>query len=166
MTLDSIPLGTQIFLDANPLVYHFVPDPVLGPACKRLMDRIDHQEIAAFTTTHVLSDLAHRLMTMEAISRFGWPKTGIAQRVRSHPGELQKLTNFMTALDEVRNSRIQILATSLDLVVTATRASHQFALLSGDALVIAVMQANGLTHLVSHDADFDRVPGITRYSPA
>lgn len=34
------------------------------------------------------------------------------------------------------------------------------------ALIVAVMQAHGLTHLASHDADFDRVPGITRIAPA
>jgi predicted nucleic acid-binding protein len=31
---------------------------------------------------------------------------------------------------------------------------------------LAVMQANGLTKLVSSDADFDRVPGLLRYAPA
>jgi predicted nucleic acid-binding protein len=39
-------------------------------------------------------------------------------------------------------------------------------LLSGDALVVAVMQANGLTNLASGDSDFDRVPSITRFAPA
>jgi len=39
-------------------------------------------------------------------------------------------------------------------------------LLHNDALILAVMQANGLTNLASHDADFDRVPGILRYAPA
>jgi predicted nucleic acid-binding protein len=38
--------------------------------------------------------------------------------------------------------------------------------LTNDALIVAVMQAHGLTNLASHDADFDRVPGITRYAPA
>jgi predicted nucleic acid-binding protein len=38
--------------------------------------------------------------------------------------------------------------------------------LSGDALIVAFMRHHGLTHLASHDADFDRVPGLTRYSPA
>jgi hypothetical protein len=28
------------------------------------------------------------------------------------------------------------------------------------------MRANGLTKLASNDADFDRVPGITRYATA
>ena len=37
---------------------------------------------------------------------------------------------------------------------------------SSDALIVAVMRAAGLTHLASHDADFDRVHGLTRYAPA
>jgi predicted nucleic acid-binding protein len=28
-----------------------------------------------------------------------------------------------------------------------------------------MMQSNGLTQLASNDADFDRVPGITRFTP-
>jgi predicted nucleic acid-binding protein len=35
-----------------------------------------------------------------------------------------------------------------------------------DALIVAVMQRHGLVVLASHDADFDRVPGLTRYAPA
>jgi len=38
-------------------------------------------------------------------------------------------------------------------------------LLSNDALIVAVMQANGLANLASNDADSDRVPGLTRYAP-
>jgi predicted nucleic acid-binding protein len=35
----------------------------------------------------------------------------------------------------------------------------------GDALVVAVVQAHGLNHLASNDADFDRVPGLIRDTP-
>jgi len=38
--------------------------------------------------------------------------------------------------------------------------------LSGDALVVAVMREHGLVNLASNDADFDRVPGLTRFAPA
>jgi predicted nucleic acid-binding protein len=37
--------------------------------------------------------------------------------------------------------------------------------LTDDALMVAVMQANGLTSLASLDTDFNRVPGLTRYAP-
>ena len=43
--------------------------------------------------------------------------------------------------------------------------SQQYGLLTNDALTVAVMQANGLTKIASHDTDFDRVPGLTRYAP-
>ena len=38
-------------------------------------------------------------------------------------------------------------------------------LLTNDALIIALMQANSWSNLASEDDDFDRVPGITRYAP-
>jgi len=49
--------------------------------------------------------------------------------------------------------------------VAAAVLSQQIGLLSNDALIVALMQAHGITELASHDADFDRVPGITRYRP-
>lgn len=51
------------------------------------------------------------------------------------------------------------------LVATAAAVSQQHGLLSNDALIVAAMQTHGLTNLASADADFDRVPGITRYAP-
>jgi len=57
------------------------------------------------------------------------------------------------------------LATLPASVEKATELSQQIGLLSGDALVVAMMQAHGLTHLASHDTDFDRMPGIMRYGP-
>jgi predicted nucleic acid-binding protein len=35
----------------------------------------------------------------------------------------------------------------------------------GDSLIVATMQAHGLTNLASNDGDFDRVSGLTRYAP-
>jgi predicted nucleic acid-binding protein len=50
------------------------------------------------------------------------------------------------------------------LTLTAALLSGQWGLLSNDALLVAVMQAQSLTKLASHDADFDRVPGLVRYA--
>jgi len=60
---------------------------------------------------------------------------------------------------------IQVLPITSVLVEAGTAVSQRSGLLSGDALIVATMQAYGLTHLASHDADFDRVPGLTRYAP-
>jgi predicted nucleic acid-binding protein len=60
---------------------------------------------------------------------------------------------------------IQILTIPPTLLDPAAAISQQTGLLSNDALIVAVMQANALTKLASEDSDFDRVPGLTRYAP-
>ncbi len=52
------------------------------------------------------------------------------------------------------------------LIAAGAAVSQQTGLLTNDALIVAVMQAHGLVNLASSDADFDRVPGLTRYAPA
>src|SRR5207245_1455413 len=97
----------------------FVPHPVHGPACKQLVERIVRGEIFALVSTHVLSDVAHRVMTMEAMARYGWPAKGIAQRLRQHPAEVQALVHFRQAVEEVPNLGIQVLPTAAQQVLAA-----------------------------------------------
>jgi len=66
MILEQVPPGVPIFLDANVLVYHFANDPQYGASCTRWLKRVEQRELSGFISTHVLADLAHRLMTLEA----------------------------------------------------------------------------------------------------
>jgi predicted nucleic acid-binding protein len=91
---------------------------------------------------------------------------GIAARLRKHPGEVQKLTAFRQAIQEVPQYGLQILTIPPALIDAVAAVSQQTGLLSNDALIVAVMQANAISKLASTDADFDRVPGLTRYEPA
>jgi predicted nucleic acid-binding protein len=166
MTLDQIPDGEAVFVDANTLVYHFTSHPAFGSACTRLLTRIEQQQLAGFISTHVMGDVARRLMTLEALKRIGWPQTGIAARLRRHHNEIATLTAHVQAVARLPLLRIKTVAITPALVEAATLASQKFELLMGDALIVAVMNDQGLTHLASNDADFDRVPGLTRYAPA
>jgi predicted nucleic acid-binding protein len=165
MTFADLVAGDALFVDANILTYHFQPHPVWGPACSQLLQRIENRELVASTSTHVLSEVSHRLMTIEASVLFGWPFAGIANRLRAHPAQVQKLTAFRVAIDRILQSSLQVLAVASPLVSTAAAVSQQVGLLSNDALIVAVMQANGLTRLASNDADFDRIHWLTRYEP-
>jgi predicted nucleic acid-binding protein len=166
MNFADLLAGEIIFLDANTLVYHFVFNPLYGAACSHLLQRIENQEMQGLTSTHVLIEMAHRIMTIEAISTFGWPVAGIAQRLRKHPSQVQQLAGYNHAVDRVLQSRIQVLTIPPPLAAAGTLVSRQTGLLSNDAMIVAVMQANSLTKIASEDADFDRVPGLTRYGPA
>jgi predicted nucleic acid-binding protein len=87
MTFADLPAGASIFLDANPLVYHFAPDPKFAAACIQLLARIVNQEIQAYTSTHVLSEVAHQLMLLEAANVFGW-STKITSRLKQQPTQI------------------------------------------------------------------------------
>jgi predicted nucleic acid-binding protein len=165
MTFEQIPPGAAIFLDANTLVYHFANEPAYGAACTHLLRRIEQRQVLGFTSTHVLADVAHRLMTLEAVQSFGWPPAGIAARLRKHRHEIPNLTVYHQAIARVPLLGLQVISISLPLVEAATLLSRQYELLTGDALILAAMQSQGLTNLASSDSDFDCVPGVARYAP-
>ena len=58
----------------------FANHPNFGAVCTQLVKRIEQHQLPGFISTHVLSEIAHRLMTLEALDRFGWPPAGIAAR--------------------------------------------------------------------------------------
>jgi predicted nucleic acid-binding protein len=165
MTFAAIPAGESVFLDANSLIYHFSNDPKYGAACTQLVKRIEQGQIRGATSAHVLTDVAHRLMTLEAINTLGWPAAGIAIRLRKRRHEIAKLTVYQQAIGRISLLGIQVYPVTQALVENATVLCQTHQLLTGDGLILAVMQANGVTALASNDPDFDAVPGITRYTP-
>lgn len=165
MTFADIPAGVAVFVDANTFVYHFIADPTFGAACTTLLDRMENKDFEGATSAHVLNEMAHRLMTLEAQQRFGWLAAGMANRLKRHPNEVRQLTWHKRGIDEVRAIGIRVLPVEGGDVSLAADVSVHHGLLSNDALIVVLMQRHGLTHLASNDADFDCVPGITRYAP-
>jgi len=166
MTFADIPAAAAVFLDANTFVYHFISDPNYGAACTSLLERIERQEIEGWTSPHVLAEASHRLMTLEACSLFAWPYKGIASRLRNHPQHFQQLQSFRHALTQIARLGLRIGMVMEPHILQAADVSRQHGLLTNDALQIVLMNSHGLTDLASNDADFDRVPSITRFAPA
>jgi predicted nucleic acid-binding protein len=166
MTYADLPSGATVFLDASVFIHHFEPNALYGPPATEFLERIENQQIIGVTTTHVLSEVAHRLMTIEAMQAFGWKSAGVAIRLRSHPAQVQTLRRFRQAIQEIPLFAVQILTIDPSWLDLAAEVSQQTGLLHNDALIIVAMRAQGLPHLGSADSDFDGVPGITRYGPS
>jgi predicted nucleic acid-binding protein len=107
MNLDQVPTGAQVFVDSNILVYHFQPHPGFGPMCHRFVERIERQDIEAFTSTNLLGELAHRLMVIEAGTLPGWAGSRVLNRLKQQPATIQQLTLFQTAVETVLQSNIK-----------------------------------------------------------
>jgi predicted nucleic acid-binding protein len=123
MTFLDIPAATTVFVDSNVLVYHFGHHPALQAPCQRLLERISRGEIAGVTSAAVLSHLAHRLMTIEAAAKYGWPMTGIAARLKQRKAEIQSLVEFRTSIQEVANFGLQVASVESSHVVSAAALS-------------------------------------------
>jgi predicted nucleic acid-binding protein len=162
----DLPAGAAVFVDAGVFIHHFEPNAVFGPAATEFLERIENQEITGITTTHIVSEVAHRLMTIEAMKMQGWTSAGIALRLRNHPAIVQSLTGFRQSIQEIPLFNVRVLLVEAAWLDAAAAVSQQTGLLHNDALTVAAMRAHGLTNLASADPDFDRVPGITRYGPA
>lgn len=166
MRFDEIPGGASVFVDANVFIYAFAADAKLGTPCVDLLERIEIGELAGCISASVLSEVAHRLMTLEACEAFGWSYSGIAQRLRQHLDQIPKLHRFRDALGEIAAIGMTIYSIADRDVLRAAELSQMHGLLSNDALVVSVMESHSITHFASNDADFDRVNWLTRYSPA
>ena len=81
------------------------------------------------------------------------------------PSASAALNAFSVALGQICQSRMQVLDVPLATLQSGAAICRQTGLLINDALIVALMQQHGLTRLASHDADFDRVPGLMRFAP-
>jgi predicted nucleic acid-binding protein len=102
-------------------------------------------------------------MSLEACATFGWPYTGIAQRLNRHPNEVQKLVRFRQAVETIVAVGVQLIAVLPQHVIAALAMSQRHGLLSNDALILALLQDQGLSQIASYDQDFDRVSNIQRF---
>jgi predicted nucleic acid-binding protein len=130
-----------------------------------LLERVESGDVSGIISANVLHDVAHRLMTLEACSVFSWPYAGIGQRLRRSPEQIKLLQRFQSAVAEILAIGVGVLPVESANVVMACDVSRTYGLLSGDALIVALMQAHGINVIASNDADFDRVPTVARYSP-
>jgi predicted nucleic acid-binding protein len=71
MNFANLATGDAVFVDANVLTYHFEAHARWGSACTQLLQRIENQQLAGYTSTQVIGEVSHRLMTIEAPRRAG-----------------------------------------------------------------------------------------------
>jgi hypothetical protein len=90
---------------------------------RQLLARVGNGEILAFTSTQVLSEVAHHLMTLEIATIFGW-SSRILERLKQQPTAIQRMTSFRQAIEHIPQLSITILTIPPGLVATAAAVSQ------------------------------------------
>ena len=66
MKLEDLPEGARVLVDANILIYHFSG---VSLECRAFLQRCEFREVEAFTGVHILLEVLHRLMVLEALQK-------------------------------------------------------------------------------------------------
>jgi predicted nucleic acid-binding protein len=66
MSLDAIPAGARVLIDANILIY---AKRAISKQSRKLLERCAQQEVSGVLTTIVVAEFCHRRMMQEAQSR-------------------------------------------------------------------------------------------------
>jgi predicted nucleic acid-binding protein len=164
MPLD-LPAGSDCFIDTNVFVYHFTSHESEGVACTDFLRRVAGGEVRAAVSAPVLADALHKVMLAEVRARHEVDRAGLVAWIQRHRERLSELTQTLAACDQIERLPLDVLPVDVPLLRQGMRLSAAYGLLTGDALIVALMQRHGLTHLVTNDDDFDGIPDLTVWKP-
>ena len=162
--LASVPSGRHLFIDANIFIYHFTQSP-LTAACTAFLQRVEAGEILGSTSVVTLTEVAHRLMLLEAIRTFGLAPRTAVKYLKEHPPLVTQLTQYRIATAAIAAFNVTVVPVTPEHLPIAQQHCAQHGLLTNDALMIAVMHTLGLADVASNDPDLMRIPGLTIWQP-
>lgn len=162
LPLTDLPAGQTVFIDANIFIYHFTG---LSQECSSFLERCERGELWGVTAVHILLEVLHRLMMIEAVTKKLVTPGNVAKKLRTRPNVVKQLADYQTQTETILEMGIELVGLTSD----ALRISHPYrrrgGLLVNDSLIAAVMEAEGILYLATADPDFTRVEGLLVHSP-
>ncbi|HVS00680.1 MAG TPA: PIN domain-containing protein [Thermoanaerobaculia bacterium] len=160
--LAEILAGTRVFLDSTIFLYHFTG---VSPQCRGLLERCAAREVRALTSTLVLAEVTHRLMTIEATTRGLVAPGNVVKKLREHPDLIRQLSDYQMQVEKIPWMGIEVVALERRTLAAAGSLRSQYGLLTNDSLLAATALERGAMAFASADRDFERVEGLQLYGP-
>ena len=137
-------LSAPAFLDtAVPMYAAGTPHPYRD-ACQWLMTEIACVRMQVVIDAEVIQEILHRY---GALGR--------------HADAVNMARDLMTLVPQI----LPVTAADMQTAVTLFQQYGPQGLRARDAIHAGIMQNHGLTHIISSDAHFDLIPGLTRLDP-
>ena len=162
MKLEEVPSGERVFVDANIFIYHFTR---LSSECPAFLARCESGQVQAFTGAHILLEVLHRLMMLEALHKGLIVGGQPARKLKEHPEIVKNLQEYNQSVRQIPRMGVRISALTPILITASEVIRTQHGLLTNDSVSVAVMRRLGLTRLVSHDSDLRNLAGLVVYQP-
>jgi predicted nucleic acid-binding protein len=162
MTIPEIPDGQLVLLDANIVLYALRG---ASKQCAQLLRRCASDEVRGFLTTHILAEVAHRLMLAEAREN-GWiAGRNLARELSDQPGKIRLLSRYEQAIKNLLATGIRMESVVKEDFLTMIVVQRQYGLLTNDALLAAVADRLRIDAIASADKALALVGGVIVYEP-
>jgi predicted nucleic acid-binding protein len=162
MNLDDVPQGERLFVDANIFIYHFSR---VSLECRGFFARCESKQLEAFTGTHVVLEVAHRLMILEALHKGLISGGQPARKLKEKPEVVKALSDYNLAVRQMPRLGVRVKAVTPVLVKESESARLQYGLLTNDSVSLAMIRKLRLTAIVTHDSDLLNVADLKVYQP-
>lgn len=162
MKLEEVPDGGRIFVDANIFIYHFSR---LSPECRSFLARCEARQVEALTGVHIVLEVAHRLMMLEALHKGLITRNQPARKLKERPEIVKSLSDYNRSVQQIPRLGVRIRSLTPAVINESEAMRMQHGLLTNDSVSVALMRKLGLTTIATHDSDLLNVPGLTVYQP-
>lgn len=112
-----------------------------------------------------MNELIHTLIIGETAEKTGLKPVRVIEYLKRHRETLENLEAYEVVAEVETKYGLVILGVSAEIFFEARGLIRVHRLLSNDALHLAVMQKEGIRHLVTNDSDFDGIENIHVWKP-
>ena len=163
MTFSEIASDARLYIDANIFVYHFAE---ASDECTSLILRCGQGGIRAFTGTHVLLEVAHRVMMTEAVDKGLVTPGNVPRKLKRRPELASQLNVHSDAIRFILNMGIETLQVDSGILETSANLRSQTGFLVNDSVSLAMMRRESIPAIATNDRDFQRVERLEVHLPS
>jgi predicted nucleic acid-binding protein len=157
----DIPNGSDVFIDANVLIYGLAGQSV---ECKDLLIRCSLEQITGICLFETVNEATHRFMLAEAKSK-GLISEENVRELRRKPDVVRGLMDYWLNTERVLALNLLFIPLDEQILMSAYSERQAAGLLTNDSMIISSMRFFGVQNLATADRDFDRVSGIAVFGP-
>lgn len=116
MKFEDLPSGARIFVDANILIYHFSG---MSLECQAFFQRCESRQVEAFTGVHIVLEVTHRLMMLEALQNGLITGGQPARKLKEQPEIIKGLHEYNQSVRQIPRLKIRVRA------ITSSKAAEK-----------------------------------------
>jgi predicted nucleic acid-binding protein len=159
--LEAVPNGSDVLVDTNVFVYGLTAQ---SSQCKTFLERCSREEITGIALFESVNEATHVFMKGEATQK-GLCTRKAAEYLSQHPEQVRRLSDYWVNTQRLLALNLLFVPLEQEIVTDAQNERVNAGLLTNDSVIVAAMRKYGIARVATNDRQFERVTGITVFSP-